>query len=483
MKTTIFNKARLMGTCFLWAALATGGVLTSCSDDDDLTALTSPTGSEAAEVTATSLTFSWNKVSGVNQYGLVLKNEAGETVATDVTTAHTATFYGLQPGKTYTLEVTAYAGLGTDYANSKPLVLTGTTLSFIQLEAPVVTATPAARTQISWAAVENATGYTYTYDYYGQTVTGSTTGTSIIIDFLKLNTEIPFTVYATNEENELYLDSEAATVVLQRTRTENIRRTGVLSGTDTKVDIVYYSDGSYSLKGWYGVEGYDLDFYVDTENGYIVTDTDQWGGYNYAYTGTAESYMYFYTTYPDYSGFDGNMREGGVWFTIYPNSGTAYYYLTWPAPVEEEDLGELYIPDVTFYGSSILGEFKADLYKKTQDDGTVLYAFKNFMENYNLKFTLDESGNMTFPELVDTPYGGYDYALFGADWYTSYPLFLTAEKDYYLDYAYFCTSPGWTKLVLNPDEGWSFLTFSYTKMNINDFSYTQGSFDYIYMKW
>jgi hypothetical protein len=73
--------------------------------------------------------------------------------------------------------------------------------------------------------------------------------------------------------------------------------------------------------------------------------------------------------------------------------------------------------------------------------------------------------------------------LFGADWYTSYPLFLTAEKDYYLDYAYFCTSPGWTKLVLNPDEGWSFLTFSYTKMNINDFSYTQGSFDYIYMKW
>jgi hypothetical protein len=477
MKTTIFNKARLMGTCFLWAALATGGVLTSCSDDDDLTALTSPTGSEAAEVTATSLTFSWNKVSGVNQYGLVLKNEAGETVATDVTTAHTATFYGLQPGKTYTLEVTAYAGLGTDYANSKPLVLTGTTLSFIQLEAPVVTANPAARTEISWAAVENATTYTYTYEKDGETVTGSTNDTSFTIDFLPLDTDVTIQVTASNEEDELYTPSETASVVAKRTRNEVSRVKGIIDGTSTQVTCVSYDDNSYTLEGWYGVEGYDLTFLVDTQNDWIVTDTYYGGGFNWAATGVDANGMWFVTTYSGYSGFYGTMRKGGVWFYIY-TTDYELYSVTWPAEEEEEDLGELIAANVPFSYATYIETFYSDLYKATQADGTEIYTFKNFFEDFDLKFTVDDQGNMSFTNLNNINYAGYTYSLFGADWYTSAPMYLTSEPGYYIDYSYFY--PGSCHIYWD-NSNWSYLYLYYWKYDASG-NYVNGQDygEYIY---
>jgi hypothetical protein len=360
------------------------------------------------------------------------------------------------------------------------LVLTGTTLSFIQLEAPVVTANPAARTQISWAAVENATTYTYTYEKDGETVTGTTNDTSFTIDFLPLDTDVTVQVTASNEEDELYTPSETASVVAKRTRNEVSRVKGIIDGTSTQVTCVSYDDNSYTLEGWYGVEGYDLTFLVDTQNDWIVTDTYYGGGFNWAATGVDVNGMWFVTTYSGYSGFYGTMRKGGVWFYIY-TTDYELYSVTWPAEEEEEDLGDLLISDVQFYNSAHLAPFTADLYKKTLDDGTELYTFKEFLKDYNLQFTLDESSNMVFVGTNPASYAGYSYEVIGPDWNTSYPMYLTAEPDYYLDYTYFSTYPGYS--VLHLDANWGCITMFYAKTNATTLEYVSGSWDYVYITW
>jgi hypothetical protein len=174
------------------------------------------------------------------------------------------------------------------------------------------------------------------------------------------------------------------------------------------------------------------------------------------------------------------MRKGGVWFYIY-TTDYELYSVTWPAEEEEEDLGDLLISDVQFYNSAHLAPFTADLYKKTLDDGTELYTFKEFLKDYNLQFTLDESSNMVFVGTNPASYAGYSYEVIGPDWNTSYPMYLTAEPDYYLDYTYFSTYPGYS--VLHLDANWGCITMFYAKTNATTLEYVSGSWDYVYITW
>jgi hypothetical protein len=469
-----FYTARVMGTCFLWATLlGAGSVLTACSDDDDdLTQLSSPTGSEAAEATATSLTFSWNKMSNVIQYGYTLKDADGNALVTDVTTAHTVTFSGLQPRSTYTLEVTAYAAVGSEYSNSQPLVLTGSTLSYIQLEAPTVSAEAAARSVISWTAVDHADTYAYSYVKDGETITGETTDTSIEVDFLPLDEAVTVSVYAESLGDDLYTVSEAGSVDVTRTREAvSTVNAGMLDGVTYESlginrTLTYYSDGSYVISAWYGTEGYDLEFIVpDAETGQPIVNATYLSNY-YGVPASADLTVWIYTD-GGYGALYGNYMQGGLYF--WDSNAGSTYYMEWPAAAAG-DVTELVSENVPFSYATYIETFYSDLYKTTQADGSVYYTFKNFFEGFDLKFTVDDQGYMSFTNTYNITYGGYTYSLFGADWYTSAPMYLTSEPGYYIDYSYFY--PGACRIFWD-NSNWCYLYLYYWKYDA-DGNYVNG---------
>jgi hypothetical protein len=376
-----FYTARVMGACFLWATLlGAGSVLTSCSDDDDdLTQLSSPTGSEATDVTATSLTFTWNKMSNVIQYGYTLKNANGEALVTDVTTAHTATFTGLQPGHTYTLEVTAYAAVGSEYSNSQPLVLTGTTLSFLQLDTPVVTAEAAARSVISWNQVDNATEYTYSYELNGTPVSVTTTDTSFTLDFLPIDEAVTVSVVASSPASELYHPSDAGTVTVTRTRTQSAKITAELIDGYTyeqlgeQRTLTSYSDGSYVISDWYGTSGYDLEFIVpDANTGEPVFNATYDSGW-WALIASADETVWAYTS-GYYGALYGDMNEGGFYF--WNNNTNSSYYLEWK-------------PKTDWPGTWTNGDTVVSATIHLNEDGSYTLPGWYGYEGYDFHFTLD----------------------------------------------------------------------------------------------
>lgn len=99
--------------------------------------------------------------------------------------------------------------------------------------------------------------------------------------------------------------------------------------------------GAYTLKGWFGVEGYDVivtgftdsgDWMIDTENSSAyVSGPDSNGAIGLAHgvADAAKSNCWFYTS-AGYSGMDGNKAEGSFWAWIYdPNSNWCCYQLVW----------------------------------------------------------------------------------------------------------------------------------------------------------
>jgi hypothetical protein len=472
--------------------------LTLAGTTTDYNQLATPTQAADPEATVNSLTFAWNAVSGAAEYAYTLKDAAGTEVATGTTDKTSLYFSPLAEGTTYTLEIIAKpAASDAESKESAVLTLTGTTIGYTALATPQVSVEVAARTVVTWNVVENAEYYTYSYELNGVQIEQTTTDTSLTLDFLPLNTAVTISVVASNTTDELLIDSEAGTVTATRTRTETGRTVGIWDGTDTKVNVVSYSDGSYTLEGWYGVEGYDLTYLYDTTNQWVVTDTYYQDGWNWADTGVDANGMWFVSTYTGWSSAYGDMNEGGVWFYVWVDNNYKAYWVYWPVPAsgEEEtpgtgdeqgdDLGELVKENVKFYYSSKLSDFYADLYKKTLDDGTVLYTFKNFMKGENLQFTLDASDNMTFTNLNVIEYGGVPYYLWGTDWSDSYKLYLTAEEGYYLDYCYFYGDKGFNFLHPEGDPNysnlkWGMITFNYYKYAEGSDSYENG-YEYIYI--
>jgi hypothetical protein len=451
--------------------------------------LVTPVKSGEAVATENSLTFSWQGVANAGSYSYVLKDASGATIKTGTTTSTSINFSGLEANSTYTLEVTAISSDTSAYKDSGTLTLTGTTTAPqpVALATPKVSAQVAARTVVTWDAVDKAEAYIVSYEKNGTAVADTTTATSANVDFLPLNTAVTISVVAINESDELSLDSEAGTTSVTRTRSETGRTVGVWDGTDTKVNVVSYNDGSYTLEGWYGVAGYDLTYFYDADNDWIVTDSWLEGGWNWAATGVDENGLWFATTYTGWSSAYGDMNEGGVWFYAFIDGQYVLYYVYWPAPADEqgEDLGELVKENAVFYYSAKLSEFYADLYKKTQTDGTVLYTFKNFMKNENLQFTLDSNHYMTFTNLNVIEYDGVPYYMWSTDWSESYKLYLTAEEGYYLDYCYFYGAQGYNVLYPEGDpvysnQKWGMITFNYNRYAEGSDSPESG-YEYIYI--
>jgi hypothetical protein len=346
--------------------------LTLTGTTTDYNQLATPT--QAAEPVAEldAIKFSWNAVDGASEYAYTLKDAAGTTVASGTTQEVNLYITNLAEGTTYTLTVTAKPA-ASDSKESGELSITATTLAHVTLAAPQVSAEVAARTVVTWNAVDNAEAYVVSYE----SVVDTLTTTSLTLDFLTLDQATTISVVAINQSDELYLDSEAGTVTATRTRSEVERVEGIYyyNPSASTRTIISYSDGSYVIPAWYGVEGYDFEFMVN-EDGSILPNAWYESNWYWLATGVDDNGCWFFVN-DGYGAFEGNLTYGDIWF--WDNAANGYYYYVW-----HHYNGTWTKPD-----GSVVETYVQDNY-----DGS--YTIKNWYgnEGYDFNFTLGEDNEI-----------------------------------------------------------------------------------------
>lgn len=394
-----------MKTYKLYTLLALLGAMsfcTSCEDDEVVKTPLGTTSISSANATVSSLTFSWEAVSGATQYAYELRDPDEALVKGDVTTGLTATFTGLKDNTTYTLTVWSYAALSSDKTTSPVAKLTATTAKIVPLEVPA----PSAEMQngqmvLSWDAVENASYYSYQLysledDVETEITDSYTYDASVTFEGLALGT-YRFYIQAMSE-NEAYSNSEIVKIDFERTKLELKRVTGTytgMNGATGSADLVSYDDGSYTIEAFHGVEGYNLDFAVDPSNAQVkilnVTAVD---GYEYVWMDASYSMSPY--CFGDYSHFEGDMRRGEVWFYAYyydkeGNYITGDYYdFVWGAPAVDTWSAE---------GRFLMAKYPDEPWNATiYANGNGSYTIKAwyYVEGVDMNFTVDNEGNVSF---------------------------------------------------------------------------------------
>lgn len=333
------NMKSLHTTCHaatvLLLAFLTTAFLTACSDDDNpiLKVLDTPDVVNT-DVTVSSLVFQWDEVENVSQYVYELSNPDGQVIAGDVTVKHRVRFTGLQPNTTYTLNVWAYAAVGsTTHKASLVATISATTAAIVPLDAPanVTAETSNSTATITWDAVEYAAGYVYSYIQEGETFTDTTTEPSLTIKNMPEG-DYHFSVYAIpGKDDEAHSVSMTSTVNFTITivKEELWTANGTFSNStgSWNATITAYSDGSYAINAWYGVEGYDLLFTVDSQGGMeILNSYNVYYGYYFVYTGSTPDHREIYPS-DGYSGFTADATGGELWFYDYDDDD--YSVFTW----------------------------------------------------------------------------------------------------------------------------------------------------------
>ena len=313
-------------------AIVLPAIMAACSDDDDEAVLT-PLATPAPAVSASgvaALTFEWEKVEGAVQYAYELRDEADELVAGDVTTACTATFAGLEPATTYTLDVWAFAAIGSERSSSPVATLTATTDAIVPLAAPELTVTVDGKTvTAAWTAVPDAEIYTCYYLSADGERTDFAASADTSVTFVTEVGEYTFAVWADAPQNEAFSASAEATAGFAVTAYALYTTTGTMNYGEYQWEctLTAYSDGSYSIADWYGNAGYDLDFVADADGNvtYPTCYNDDW----YVYVPTdGTNYDYFYVGYSTFEA----AADGTCTLQFFPYYVNAYCTFTWNDP-------------------------------------------------------------------------------------------------------------------------------------------------------
>lgn len=297
-------------------------VASSCSDDDAVNTPLSTTAGASGDATYNSLTFRWDKVAGTTQYGYELTDNEGVLVVRDVTKMNSVRFSNLKPATEYSLKVWSYAAFGSGYASSEPIVLKGTTKSVTKLATPVLAFSDfISEYEVSWDAVEGAEAYNYSLSNESGIVdSGSVESCSLTFSDLD-NGAYTVIVTATSSSEE-YLDSDPASVEFTVSVTESWRVSGTYTsailGKSWDAVLVAYSNNAYKLLGWYGVEGYNLDFSIndsDPDDSFLLSEAYEYestsGCYKVPTGRTDEKSVYVYPWY-NYCSLSGDKNEGAI---------------------------------------------------------------------------------------------------------------------------------------------------------------------------
>ena len=323
-----FNLSRLAGI-FLLSALC---VLSSCKDDDTvLTPLPAP---EAGlyQATVSSLTFYWDKVANATQYAYELLNPEGDKVTGGVTEGTVAVLTGLKDNTDYKFTVWAYGPFEGDYSKSPVAEISWTTPAIVQLATPKLTVLVNGGAVATWDEVPNATHYVLTISINGgKESSWDITGTEMMIGNLSTGT-YTVTLKAVSDD-EAFSDSELATATFEIEKKEAWRVDGTFddgAGNKWPVTMIVWNNGTYTLKDWYNVEGYDLEFSVNDDTSInILNYYEPYLPNIWVEAGFEEDngWIQLYTA-DGYSSFAGSKSEGGsVWFYSYKTDG--YPEFTW----------------------------------------------------------------------------------------------------------------------------------------------------------
>lgn len=371
----------------------------SCSDDAPAVPLESTQG-ENAGITHNSLSFEWDKVAGAVQYGYELYDNYESLVVRDVTGKTSLTLRNLKPATEYTLKVWAYAAIGSGYISSEPIVMTATTEALKTIGQPTLTfARKGLASVISWKKVTNADAYSYSLqNASGVTVvSGSTTSRSISFPNLELG-DYTIIVKATTKKDGY--ESEGQAVSLDFTvvdvvvwKVEGVYTSAIL-GKSWKATLVYVGDDNYVIQGWYGVEGYDLLFYLDYSDEESIFNITS-GVYEYSsgtghYTvPTGRTDLSAVEVYPwwNYSTFTGNETSGAI--SLYVWSDNKNYYLDDTFVWNTEPIGS--------YADNFVGTWNVSLTGNSaiNDDWT----FAPFEKNSTIEILKIDDNTISMPAL------------------------------------------------------------------------------------
>lgn len=396
MKQNLFKyMMRRAGGIFLLAA-ACMGAFSSCSDDDDtLNGKLDKTNAEVLSQSVSSLSFTWKAIKNASQYAYELSDPDKNLVENGVTTDLAASFTNLQPNTTYQLKVWAYGAYGSGYETSEPIYLTATTPAVVQLGMPEVkVVTSGATTTASWKSVEHAKKYEYYVklkDSDKVLESGTVTDTEVALYGLVGEYELGVKSLSTSEA---YSDSEYDKVEFKVEKREVWRTVGTFNdgaGHTWKATIVAYSNDSYTILKWYGVEGYDLEFSVTSAGNVAVTNAYKDDGSWYYVRTDATHHLTINHTY--HSSFSGNSTSGKM--MIYNGKDITF---TWPVPVTESWRAE---------GTcSIQGyNWKATLVAYSDGSYKLLKWYGN--DGYDLAFSVGSDGKPTFLNAVKVENGWY----------------------------------------------------------------------------
>ena len=326
--------------------MAVAAAFTGCSDDEVIkTPLQQPSVTEGA-ASYNTLTFSWDKVPNAVQYGYRLTDPLDKVIAEKATVDTSVAFTGLEPATTYTLSVWAFANVNSDYTGAPTVTLKATTADLTKLQTPQVTVTQEGNNYVmTWDAIEGAEEYLYTVNGGSTSLSGSLTEPTYTARGLSTGS-YTFTVQAVTTQGG-YVDSDVASAEFSITKIVLWSAAGQYysyaydSTWDATLEA--YDDGTYSILGWYGVEGYDFTFRIDEsdENGPFVMECGTFDSETWLYsvpTGI-EGYPTV-TVYPyyGYSNMSGNASAGKITINnVYVYDGTDYYVddtFVWSPSVE-----------------------------------------------------------------------------------------------------------------------------------------------------
>lgn len=326
--------------------IGVAAMMAACNDDDiyvfDSPVVDDPSLSGGIDAnTVSALTFSWQAVEGVNQYGYELTDPDGKVQREGVTSETTIIFTKLSSSTTYTLTVEAY---GANGVNTRRFSMTGTTGDIISLSAPTgfTQSQEKGKITITWNEVANADHYFYTVtDAAGESIAEDTTDDNTIsLSGLAIG-DYTLTVYATSDD-ETYSQSGTASYLFSRNREVTSTKEGTyesyLYGSwPCTMDIC--DDGSYVIHNFMQVEGYDLEFSIGDDNAVqYLNYYEVYGQYRYVATGLEEAYYIAYYEGVDYSYYYHSEEEGSyvMLCAYYPGDDAGGYdYFRWDVPTPE----------------------------------------------------------------------------------------------------------------------------------------------------
>lgn len=315
--------------------------LSSCSDDEVATPITSDGEVETSGTSYDTLSFEWDKIDGATQYGYELLGPNDDVVYRDVTSVTSATIGSLQPATEYTLKVWGYPAIGSGHVQSEPIVIKATTDPLKTLAAPRLSTSSAEVTNtVSWTKVTGATEYEYTLtNAVGEQISSGTT-TSRSVTFTHLDKgDYTVAVWALSTTAGYETSGPESTIdfssdIVELWHAEGTYTSAVL-GKSWDATILCYGGGHYTIRNWYGINGYDFDFYIDNSDPEDLFQIYNYYDYNsttYCYEiPTGRSDIGALSVYPWYNdcSLNGTSSKGTANINIYLNGTYVTDTYTW----------------------------------------------------------------------------------------------------------------------------------------------------------